>query len=264
VELYGKVGENLGLDGLASLALVSRNFQVEAERLLYRAIRYISPGFDVSARAPDTENLLNQPRVWEYIRYYKFTMLEYYESTRTVRQSLRLLLPKMTKLTALHIYASQNRSGDLRRWKSCGDLFDGCTFSLRSFSSVFDLDGELALFLGRHPAIRELTWYSNSPASHSLPASMLPNLRSLVFQPDLGPNELLHFIAPGRPITHASGLFETRDLRVLAKCSGPLQCLQMRELNRKQLDEIAQYLPHLEFLTSINLDEEEFQVAYHD
>jgi hypothetical protein len=263
VELYRYVAENAARDGLASLALVSRDFQFEAERLLYRHILHIFPPV-TAQRRPDTGHLLNQPRVWEYIRSYRFSILEDEGDAPFARQALRSLLPNMTKLITLQIYASHLRSPALaQRWQSCGDLFEGCTFSLRSFSSVFELDEALASFLAKQSAITELTWLSNPAPSHFLPAEALPNLRSLIFRlHGLGPNwELLHFIAPGRPITHASGYFHSRDLPVLAESTGPLQYLQMLELGRNQIDEIARHLPNLEFLTNINLDDNEFQVA---
>jgi hypothetical protein len=262
VELFRQVVENVESKALASLALVSRDFQFEAERLLYRAISYFSPAFSHNGGSPDVENLVKQSRVWQYVQKYDIFVSASQENSHIIRQCIGALLPKMIKLTALHISSppyNPTRSDTL--WQFCGDIFESCTFSLRSFSSCFGVDGDFVSFLASQPAITELAWNSNLPSSHRLPASALPNLHSLTFR-NLSAPEFLCDIAPGRPITHASGDFDLPDLHVLATCSGPPRCLQMTDMDEDELEGIARVLPNLEFLSNIKYDD--FQVAFHD
>jgi hypothetical protein len=201
-------------------------------------------------RGPSSDDLLVRPRLWRYIRSFNYGLFSP-EGGEETRDSLTLLLSKLTELTKLCFFMSVVPP---REWRVCGDLFKDCTFRLRTLMCSFPLDDDFARFLETQPLIMNLIWEPSGEPTHDLSANALPNLRCFCTS-YLFADEAVNIIAPGRHITHVSGELDVETLSLFGKYSSPIQAVRVGggdTMDPRELAKLASHFPNLELISTID------------
>jgi hypothetical protein len=203
VELYRCIAENADRAGLRALLTVSRVFQFEAERLLYRRF---SPSDSIDDIC---QHLLAIPRFWPLIQHAKILIRDDDVVDRDW-EHLASIFPKLVNLVVLEFI--ERRELFDGEPIECGNMFQGSTFQLRSLSCHFTLDPEFCEFLQTQRSITYFNWYPyEGPLyegpSGDFPIDALPILGALDAGIDDGANdpEIIPAILVGRPVTHVRG-----------------------------------------------------------
>jgi hypothetical protein len=255
-ELYNPIVEHLYRDDLLRVLVVSRAFQIEAERLLYdRIVIDASSNDDKRRNIPRLcSGLLSIPRIWPYVR--EVCILEI-KVESTVISSVAGLLEKSTNLDVLDV-----RDG-FNEWPSCGDLFKNCSFQLNRLTCHFQLDKDFVSFLDSQKSLDKFEWVPRSVIHRphtftfcELPPSALQNLRVYSFlgegDPTMG--NILH----DRPIGHfrTSNFMPNRpdllrDLK-LSRCT--LKSLNLFfHVDATYFCLVTEAFPRLEYLAIVDL-----------
>jgi hypothetical protein len=251
-ELYRPIIEGLDQNHLLTLVLVSRLFQLEAERLLFRKVAITSRRNIVI----DCKHLLGIPRVLPYIQY--LTIDDAYQRIKGLRLTLSFytllanLLESTTNLTSLNFRTPNTFSSRLEN--SCRWILSKCRFQLYSLECSFTLDTVFALFLLKQPAIIHLKWTPFRPSLTSLPDDALPNLAALDVSSSPTAPPLAHEFIPNRPVTHIRWRAGAKFiLPILALYRVPLVALELHLIDLERLREISLIHPQLEYLGLVDL-----------
>jgi hypothetical protein len=169
---------------------------------------------------------------------------------------LASLLSNLVNLVALHIDLDPYYLRE--QWPSCGNLFNNCTFRLRTFYCNFRLDDNLNGFLAKQPTISEFGWLPERAGLDPFvfPPALLPNLKifSLPFclYVDGYLKRGFSNITQGRPITHFSWprrpFKSIYSLRMLGISAESLRVLYTTADGLEILEDLAELLPSLECL----------------
>jgi hypothetical protein len=259
VELYRSIAESLVKEGdrrfefkpasYASVKLlltVSKSFQVEAERLIWRVVCLESHhDGDIILLC---DHILSIPRVWPYIKCFRLVNRDRFQygikakfginppHPQTV-DFLASLLRKLANLVFLEM--------TLGLWKS-GSLLKNMPFRLRIFLLDCALDDDMLLFLNQQPSITEWRVDFEESQLADLPTTTLPNLA--VINIPFG-NET---VVKGRPITHVYAR-TAASLRTLTLSTMPLKTLVVDfVVNTPILETITELFPALESFSPLD------------
>jgi hypothetical protein len=252
IELYRPIVETSDGRDLLNLALVSKVFQQEAERIIYRTISVFCDG------PTDVENeclrFLRIPRCLPYIRNITLTHYSTIETLDVPSFQPRLndLLRNVVNLLSLCIRVTPNG-------RFCGTLFHGCTFRLRDIRCTFELDADYAAFLESQPSLLYFTWNMRyPPGKYLLSSNAVPNLRAVTIRSLNQDNEFPPEILAGRPITHFWSTL--RRHRTFALSTGPIRALHLKFIDMGVLYMIKEELPCLEHLSLLDYDHHDVTV----
>jgi hypothetical protein len=259
-EIHRHVIEDVGFYDLYNTVTVSRLWQVESERLLWREVDLGDRS--VAQALVDCDSLLKSPkRFWPLIKRLDFEGLFFMKTVKeilpkTFYAHLHDLLVKLNNLVYFGISflssAAMERSWNL----SCGNLFRGCDFQLRILRCNFALDGSLALFLDDQPLISDWAWTPTSPSIYPLPSRSLSRL-SVFSTLDLT-HVPLGGIMAGRPLTHLSITCSAPNavtLHDISLSTAPLRALRIHyDLDMFAGRQLPTLAPHLEYFGQLNLN----------
>jgi hypothetical protein len=260
-ELNRPIFESLGRKELFKVVTVSRHFQFEGERLIYRDISLRSNSYQVRS---DLRDLYGTRRFHHYIQSLLLESVDEDVETEmglppVFSYELASLLEKLTALVFLSI--SFVRDG-IYDWNFCGNVFRHCKFRRRRFRCDLALDSDLQAFLAKQPEITEWIWSPKVKRTTRLPASTLPNLSALyVDSMSLDYEVDAPMLVSTRPVTHF-GWYGQRlppDLILCLSVSAPhLRVLflgQFHFMEGSVLAEIADFFPNLEGLARVDYKE---------
>lgn len=265
-------------DSLASLAQVSRFFQLESERILYRSV--ILARHDDPIAIALTSSRKRALLVEECSLYLPTTPASSRPAKGAVSASsaaaasppspssspsspaaqLLALLARMRNLQSLSL------RGPLPAAHKAAAANAAFPFRLRTFCTTEPLSRPLIAFLRAQPSITRLTLLNPAPVLVSTPAlagalaGALPNAHALA---TLTPAPALA-ILPHRPVTHlhilawANAALPDVALRIGAS-SGPLRalmCARGLELTPADLGLVAMHMPNLAFLGDVAFQED--------
>ena len=158
---------------LCNVALVSRNWKAEAERVLYRNIDIYRLG-GLSVR-PLLQTVADSAPKASHI--HRLVMMTKQDIIDLIKGIL-LIVPNLHWMTILH------RGGPhFIHHLPSKDI----PFALRTFKTDYRVEHGVHAFLRSQPSIRLLSWAPNEKPSdlHTLPSSDLPNLRAISIRNDL-------------------------------------------------------------------------------
>jgi hypothetical protein len=237
---------------LCAVARVSRAFQQEAGRLLYRRIKLDDSHQPTSKIVVLFKHLCRSPTLPLYIRSLSLTIYdtqgqEFY--LIAILQLLSRTLQRMTRLRRLVL--------TLPVFFGASWIFDNCTFKLVVFKAIFSGLG-LFRFLEKQDELRRVELWRGAGlflqvANQYLPPTFLPNLTILKAS---SPDALC--LLPGRPVTHLrlSDINWPSINSRLRLSSGPVQVLAMRlqgTADAANLKVLPELVPHLQVLHVVPL-----------
>lgn len=231
-------------DTLANLAQVSRFFQLEAERVLYRSVILTRPDDALALALTSRKRALLVEECSLYLA-----------PTRTSKSSVSShpmlnILARMRNLTSLSI------RGPLPATIKAFSF----PFRLRTFCTTEALSRPLIALLRAQPDITRLTLLNPALVSTPAIAGALPNAHALA---TLTPAPALA-ILPHRPVTHLHILaWAHASLADVAPrigaSSGPLRalmCAQGLQLTPADMGLVALHMPNLSFLGDVSLTDD--------
>ncbi|KAG6856958.1 hypothetical protein H0H87_011628 [Tephrocybe sp. NHM501043] len=262
IEVLDNVFRFLSRPELLPALCVSSVFNNVAKRVLYHTIEDLSPVKSITVLL----RLDREPALQLLVRKLDINWCaSSLEPTRNLYNLLHRVLVKLKGLTALSIELPRTGS---QMW-----ILNGCTFSLRYFSTSMPCDAHLARYLDSQSSLTELTLRgyqqgvnvipsflgfspSTDPADNPfkvLPTS-LPKLSSLRTVHG-GPN-IIASVVEGRPVQAASiALFpstSSESLKALSLSTAPMRRLSIMSFDPTVQDylllELAKRFPHLEAL----------------
>jgi hypothetical protein len=256
VELFHHIISCLEQKDLLSLVTVSRIFQAEAERRIFRRISFLSHSLHIAQRC---KFLLAIPRVFLYIQEFKMIeVLPPKARRRRLSPFYTLVTSVLQRLQNLVTLVVAETFSDATLGL-CGQLFHCCTFQLRFLQCHFTLDRDFASFLHAQREITEFRWkpsYYSSPTY--LSPTAFPNLAVLTVWdcawPFLTPS--VHDIITGRPVAHLTWRVRGHQsdlLLALANSTAQMKSLRMSHLDSTTLVSLPSYFAELEFLSLIDL-----------
>ncbi|KAF8529873.1 hypothetical protein JB92DRAFT_3092835 [Gautieria morchelliformis] len=235
---------------LADLAQVSRFFQLEAERILYRSV--------ILARHDDPLALTLAASRKRALLVEECSL--YLPATRTTKAGT----PSAPSAASLHLLNLLARMRNLHSLSLRGPIpvshkAVSFPFRLRTFCTTEALSRPLVAFLRAQPSITRLTLLNPTLAATPLLAGALPNATALA---TLTPAPALA-ILPHRPVTHlhilawANASFP--DVApLIGASSGPLRalmCARGLELSPADLGLVAMHMANLTFLGDVSFTE---------
>ncbi|EGN97428.1 hypothetical protein SERLA73DRAFT_169762 [Serpula lacrymans var. lacrymans S7.3] len=245
VETLDHIFRNLSREELCPVLLLNSFFHDAASRVLYRCIAELTAKQVIILVRTLSKSDIYPPLVRELIIGL--------EETRVTGNFFRLLhraLQRLNAVTSLTIEFSHFDNTRELTW-----IFDGCVFSLKSFTTSIRSDLSLANFLGMQPDITELClrgFQSGQP--FTLPTSALPKLKS--FRAVHSGPCLLTEIIRGRPIEGVSlslyggDTFQSLDTLLLSTSTIRRLTIMSFDTDKPNilLPEVAARLPELEAL----------------
>jgi hypothetical protein len=263
LELYRPICENLDRNTLLNLTIISRSFQIEAERLLYQGVSLHNSLFKARKRC---KHLLSTPRFLGLVQHLHIPDLAwgdilggYYgregEREMTVVSFVELLAPllaQLPNLLGLTIRPPPNQAATI-----CVALAQRCTFRLRFLRCNFVPNPEFLSFLTNQTSIRELEWIVGPLEASQLvlPSGALPNLTILTLNSADADDVWTQFLA-GRSVTRLQcsslSLSPARYGRGLF--AAPLKGLHVSTGITGNFGFLAQMCPSLEYLGYITSD----------
>ncbi|KAH0580519.1 hypothetical protein J132_08163 [Termitomyces sp. J132] len=262
IEVLDSIFRFLSKSELLPATRVSRIFNDVSTRVLYHTIEELEPVVSIILlRKLDRETRL-QPLVRRLeINWASATI----EPTRNLYFLLHRVLTKLKGLMALSV--------ELPRTGSQIWILDGCSFTLRYFSTSMACDARLAQYLDSQPSLTDLTLRGYHHGINTMPSFLglfsgpettdnyfkllptsLPRLTSL--RTVHGGPSIIASVVEGRPIQAASiALFPStslESLRSLSLSSAPMRRLSIMSFDPTVQDclvsELATRFPHLEAL----------------
>lgn len=239
---------------LASLSQVSKSFQYEAERMLYRSV-ILQPN-DATLAVALTSSRRRALLVHECTLYLpRVTSSRPHNNNKpTAAHALFSLLQRMRHLTSLTI-----------RGPLPSNLFSfnkSLTFSfqLQTLCTTDVLSKPLLALLRLQPTITRFTTLAPTAVPSSQLAGVLPNIHALAA---VTPDAALALL-PHRPVTHLH-ILTLNDaapadvLPSIGESSGPLRalmCARGLELTPSDMGLVALHLPNLAFLGDVSVTDD--------
>ncbi|GLB42750.1 hypothetical protein LshimejAT787_1201990 [Lyophyllum shimeji] len=263
VEILDYILQSLTRSELLPCLTLNSAFYNITSRVLYRALEDLEPAQSVACLLQLEQN----PRVQPFVRKLE---IDWNTQTSPTVNLYRLLHRVLKKVTALTVLSLEFPRPDTPLW-----ILNGCTFSLRHFSTSLPCDQALARFLDTQPSLTELTlrgfpqgadnimppFLSFSPShatasrnTFTLSPGALPKLSSL--RTVHGGPAIIASVVNGRPVQMASiALFPTsssESLKALSLSASPMRRLSIMSFDPAVQDyllsEIATRFPQLEAL----------------
>lgn len=241
-ELLDNICHHALLPDLVALSRTSSLFYTVTQRLLYRHISIDSTSTSLAV----VLSLAKKPHVARHVRTFAIRLDPYTTVLRSYYRRLREALSNMSELTSLDISVDPTASWVLR-------MRSNVKFPrLQHFASSFPLDSDVAHFLCRAEAIRQLevdSFPTSDPiAPSNVPATAIPHLSRFI-----GSSQAAQAVIPGRPVEeiHLNSGDMTEDVvRGLAKSTASVLLLgaSTSSLPLSLLGTLAEFMPQLKYL----------------
>jgi hypothetical protein len=269
-ELYRpivKYVQNNDRRDLFALTRVSRQVQVEAERLIWRTLRADGMGTITALLSC----LCAAPRLCFYVFSLYLDYGPLYRPTESSWGPIAQTLHLLTRLQSLTIFLGSDVVSPAAI--PCFPSISACPFKLRSFAFLSDLDGQLLSFLIEQPELRRLRMVPISQREvmiplEQLPSSALQDLMVLELSRVLPSRDLVRWILSRRRITHLSvvSFSVITDSGIDMSHYSSITALEVNRLaiDLSWMDSLPAIFPQLKFLAGVKFSRQQVRNPFSD